>query len=242
MDEVTTDWTDNRWFPKWFTGATQEEKTLYDKVYSFYELFGDMLFQPETKTYELLKVKAGPSISREENGKIQIIAKPDEFQDREWEDELLLLPPEFQAFNYSCFHYAVKSLGTKSGCFDHQTLTLTVSPDELQNDHTILHEMIRMHEFVIRQVPEYYYDMLVWALYIDLKSKIERLDDCISGHLHVLYQSRLANAGGIHDLLFLLKSLDLDYKMHYPPGTVFAYGREREFQDLHFIYPSNAEE
>lgn len=33
-----------------------------------------------------------------------------------------------------------------------------------------------------------------------------------------------AQFGGVHDLLFLLKSFDLDLRMNYPLGTVFGYG------------------
>ena len=42
------------------------------------------------------------------------------------------------------------------------------------------------------------------------------------------------NKGGLHDILFLLKSFDLDIRKRYPLGTVFSYGRQNEFQ--HYIY------
>ena len=42
---------------------------------------------------------------------------------------------------------------------------------------------------------------------------------------HMLTEATLYSRGGLHDILFLLKSFDLEIRMGYPLRTVFAYGR-----------------
>ena len=69
----------------------------------------------------------------------------------------------------------------------------------------------------------------------DLKTKIPKLDDIISSHAHLLTGSTIYYRGGLHDILFLLKSFDLDIRMGYPLGTVFGYGRADEFKDCEYI-------
>ena len=90
--------------------------------------------------------------------------------------------------------------------------------------------MIHLHEAVINDLPMYFHDMLYWALYKELKVKILQLDEIITQHAHILTGSTLYSAGGLHDILFLLKSFDLDIRQGYPLGTVFAYGKEDEFR------------
>ena len=87
-----------------------------------------------------------------------------------------------------------------------------------------------MDEFLINDQPMYMHDMLYWALYQALKEKIPKLDEIITGHAHLLTGSMLFEEGGLHDILFLLKSFDLDISMGYPLGTVFGYGRIDDFK------------
>ena len=56
----------------------------------------------------------------------------------------------------------------------------------------------------------------------------------ITGHAHLLTGSTIYSSGGLHDILFLLKSFDLDIRMGYPLGTVFSYGREEEFKEYSY--------
>ena len=84
--------------------------------------------------------------------------------------------------------------------------------------------MIHLHEAVLDGLPTYYRDIVLYCLYKDLRDKIPDLDDRIEAHGHILNESLLSNYGGRHDILFLLKSFDLDLKMGYPPGTIFGYG------------------
>ena len=48
---------------------------------------------------------------------------------------------------------------------------------------------------------------------------------------HILNETELQSQGGTHDILFLLKSFDLDLRKGYPLGTVFGYGRTEYFAD-----------
>ena len=70
-------------------------------------------------------------------------------------------------------------------------------------------------------------DIVFWALYQDLKSKIGNLDDVISRHLPLLNIRDINWEGGKHDLLFFVKSLDLDLRLGKELGTVFGYGQNR---------------
>ena len=90
--------------------------------------------------------------------------------------------------------------------------------------------MIHLYESFINELSWSRHDMLVWALFQDLREKIPALDEIVNHHSHQLTQANLESAGGNHDLLFLLKSFDLDIRMDYPLGTVFAYGRQDLFK------------
>ena len=209
---------DDSWYMEWYwTQATPDEKRLIDKIGDFEHLFEDMIFQEGTSTYELLQCKSKPQDSDE------------------WIDDVADLPDQLDYFSYSFFHFKVKPLEGCDGVFSYFDQTLTVTPKALENDSTILHELIHLHEFVINDLPMYFHDMVYWALYKDLKKKIAELDDIITGHAHLLTGSTIYSAGGLHDILFLLKSFDLDIRMGYPLGTVFAYGREDEFKAYSYI-------
>ena len=75
----------------------------------------------------------------------------------------------------------------------------------------------------------FYRNILFFCLYNALKPKLEQdgidLNKLISNHSHVAERQRITALGGQHDILFYLKSLDLDIKMGYELGTVCGYGR-----------------
>ena len=110
------------------------------------------------------------------------------------------------------------------GAFDQNNQILYIAPEYLDDDVVILHEMIHLHEFVVNSTPMYYHDALIWGLYANLKHKIKDIDKMINRHIHLLNEQSIHHRGGVHDLLFLLKSIDLDIKRGYPFGTVFGYG------------------
>ncbi len=209
---------DNSWFPEWHEKiATPEEKRLYEKVYDFDSFFSDMLFQQESNTYKLIRCQS---------------KQPGE---NVWEDDEIDLPDELSCFSYAFFHFKVEPLSNCGGYFDRQSQTLCIPPESLEDDKTILHELIHLHESVVNELPLYYHDMICWALYKDLKNKIPQLDEIVSDHAHLLTGASIYSNGGLHDILFLLKSFDLDIRKGYPLGTVFAYGRDKEFKDYSYV-------
>ena len=107
--------------------------------------------------------------------------------------------------------------------------SLTLREDVLEDDAVLLHEMIHMHEHALQKVPRYYHEIILLALYNDLKPQIEDegfdLDRLIFGHSNVAEAQHITQIGGEHGILFYLKSLDLDLKMGYDLGTICGYGR-----------------
>ena len=188
---------------------------LYDKVTEFEDMFDDMLFKKGTRPYELTLEK-----TTGEDGKECVRAtSPCE---------------EMEYFSLEDFNYEAAELESCDGYYDRQNNALVVSADELENDSTVLHEMIHLYESFINELSWSRHDMLVWALYQALREKIPALDEIVNHHSHQLTQTNLESAGGNHDLLFLLKSFDLDIRMDYPLGTVFAYGRQDLFKSYSY--------
>ena len=56
-----------------------------------------------------------------------------------------------------------------------------------------------------------------------MSRKISDLDQRIQAFTHLSDQQKLDAIGGCHDVLFLLKSYDLDLRMEYPLGKVLGY-------------------
>lgn len=178
--------------------------TIYDQRPDICNV--DMLFTPGTITYPFLECK----ISDDNGNEIAPTA---------------VLPVGLHNFNYNSFYYRVREMTPPyMACFNKANYSLKVDPRHIDDDYVILHEMIHMHEFVLEIYPTYYHDAILYSLYHDLRSKIEDLDRRMERQGHIVMQEELAQFGGVHDLLFLLKSFDLDLRMNYPLGTVFGYG------------------
>lgn len=206
-----------REFMDWYWNeASEQEKALYEKVESFGILFWDMLFKNGTCSFELTMVKTKDP-------------------DGNWYSAGMDVAEELERFDYSSYYYRVEDLPYCDAYFNKAERLLCVSPEMLSSDSTILHEMIHLHESVINELPMYLHDMLYWVLYSDLKKKIPQLDEIITQQAHILNESTLYSDGGLHDILFLLKSFDLDIRQGYPLGTVFSYGKEDEFKKYSYI-------
>jgi len=198
-------------FYRWYNfEATEDEKALYGRIEEFGTLFEDMIFRAGTYSSEFTKCHS-------------------DLDKREIYD---VLPDELAKFDYFNFHYKAEEPDDCDGYFNREEKLLCASPDAA--DSTILHEMIHLHEYVVNQLPMYWHDTLYWALYKNLRDKIPELDNIITGHAHLLNESVLYKKGGLHDILFLLKSFDLDIRMRYPLGTVISYGREEAFKQYSY--------
>ena len=183
------------------TKVTDLDRKLWEKVIQFSDFFEDMLFTPGTITYPFLECK----ISDDNGNEIAPTA---------------VLPVGLHNFNYNSFYYRVREMTPPyMACFNKANYSLKVDPRHIDDDYVILHEMIHMHEFVLEIYPTYYHDAILYSLYHDLRSKIEDLDRRMERQGHIVMQEELAQFGGVHDLLFLLKSFDLDLRMNYPLGN-----------------------
>lgn len=193
-------------FQEWYLTATQDEKNLLERVEEFAIHFEDMIFSNGTSTHKFVTCKS------------KLIGSD------EWVDDVITLPEELEYFSYSHFTYHIANFDDFFGCFNREDLSLSVDKASANTDRVILHEMIHLHEFVIDVLPTFFHDAILFCLYKDLKSKISNLDERIEAHGHILNSEQIAAVGGVHDILFLLKSFDLDLKMGYQLGTVFGYG------------------
>ncbi len=209
---------DEEAFFQWYNfKATPDDKALYERVGGFSNLFEDMLFKRGTSSYGLTKyqIKNDDDTSYEVGGS---------------------LPDELEYFDYCRFRFKAEKPNDCNGFFDRKEKVVCVPPDA--EDSTVLHEMIHLHEFIINEIPMYWHDILYWALYKDLKNNIPNLDEIITQHAHVLNEADLYEEGGLHDILFLLKSFDLDIRMGYSLGTVFGYDRVEFFKKYNYIIDS----
>lgn len=149
------------------------------------------------------------------------------------EAESLAVPEVLEYFDYTWFTYRVLELDSCDGYYDHSEQVLAISDKLSQDDYEpmVLHEMIHLHEDVINEFPLYYHDILYWELYSDLKNKISNLDELILKDTSLYKSTDMYRDGGLHDILFLLKSYDLDLRKGYELGTVYGYGKREEIND-----------
>ena len=190
----------------WRWRASPADYRLFEKVCEFSDMFEDMIFGKGSVTFDFIKCHrkiAGTN---------------------EWVDDTTSLPDGIEYFSYDSFTYHVKDLDDGcTGQFDGSNFSLSVAPEYIDDDSVILHEMIHLHELVIDLQPQFFHDALLFCLYRDLSKKISDLDERIEAHGHILNSLAIAQEGGVHDILFLLKSFDLDLRKGYKLGTVFGY-------------------
>lgn len=137
-------------FSNWYDyKATPDERELAEKVEEFGELFKDMLFKKGTCTFDMIK---------------EI--------DLQGGKQAMSTQEEIECFEYYHYYYSVEPLEDCDAYYNHGELTLCVLPEALNEDSTILHEMIHLHEALINDLPLYYHDMIIWALYKSLKERI----------------------------------------------------------------------
>lgn len=126
------------------------------------------------------------------------------------------------------FNFTVGELGDGIiGECNTANMTITITPEYKNDDATILHEMIHAFEFLIAECTAYsqFHDVVLLCLYNDLQKKIPDLDERILHHAHIVTGVGITELGGRHDVLFLLKSYDLDLRLDLPLGTVCGYDR-----------------
>ena len=190
-----------------FETATEDDRLLYEKVISFSDLFEDMLFVEGSASAKLLAHKGIDPLSGEMSSAV------------------LNRPNILESFTYTFFSYKVENGDPKhGGDYNPKDQTLCIQKNHLEYDDVILHEMIHMHEHVVDSLPLIWHDALYYSLYKSLKRKIRKLDKIISMREQMLWENYAYPKGGSHDILFMLKSFDLDLRLGYKLGTVHSYG------------------
>lgn len=109
--------------------------------------------------------------------------------------------------------------------WDKKVITLFRGRYEKHKEITLLHEMVHAydHELVRYQT---WRDYLLIYLYNKISDKLgkKRMHSILTLESHPGFCENMA-----HNLLFVLKSLDLDLMLKKKLGTVFAYGRAKYF-------------
>ncbi len=205
-----------------------EIRNLCDHLYELNNYFDDMRFCPGTITGAFCECKTMGT-----DGCSTIDQIP--------------LPPEFDVFSPLWLNYHIMTPEEDErlnceGYYSWEENELGVPRRNLNNDVVLLHELIHVHERLVNAFPIYYHDTLYWALYSDLKKKIPRIDEMITGHAHVLIGQSIEREGGAHGVLFLLKSLDLDIRMGWKLGTVFNFGYEDLFSGNTYLCDDASDE
>ena len=204
------------WLDWYGNKATPAQKKLFDLILDYSdEYFSDFRFESGSVINDFVQVEG-----TDDNGDsyTEIMDGPDELR-------------HFNNIILKSFQYEVAPLeeGTE-GCINPADWRVTVIPQMVNDDEgkpSILHEIIHMYEVVINELPRFYHDILLVCLYRNLREKVPDLDDRILSHTHVYVGNEITLLGGEHDILFFLKSIDLDLRCGYKLGTVCGYGRDQ---------------
>ena len=210
-------------FMNWYWHESSEkERALWDKVAAMmYDYFEDMLFRRDSITEPFSRVQTLAA-----KGDIY----SDEYMDGEWEDEVLSLPDTLEYFSAENVRVSIDNMSQAKGMFhirsEDGVPEIVIGENYIDDDTVIAHELIHLHETILEEYLPYACDIVFWAIYQDLKTKIKNLDEIVSRHLSLLNIRDINREGGKHDLLFFVKSIDLDLRLGKELGTVFDYGHK----------------
>lgn len=214
-------------FANWlWNEASPDEHALWDKTAEMmYEHFEDMLFRRDTITESFAKVQV-----METKGDIH----SDDYMDGEWIDEILSLPDQIEYFSADNLRVKIADLPDAKGIFhvrsEDDIPEIVIDRKYKDDDTVIAHELIHLFVTLLDEYVPYAHDIVFWALYQGLKTRIDNLDQAITRHLILLNTRDINLEGGKHDLLFFIKSLDMDVRLGTDLGTVFGYDQKLLFQ------------
>lgn len=193
----------NELYHEWWVKRTPDELELHSKILDYEaEFFKDMRFEENSIIHDFLAYT-------DEDG-------------NEYFDEC------FYDLQSSKYRFYVKTFEDDTmGETDLSEHVITISPTYKNDKTVILHEMIHAYANTLNEVNPTHKDILLLTLYNNLKEKIQDIDNRILSHAHDLLQFDVTLTGGYHDVLFFLKSLDLDLKCGYKLGTICGYGRDQ---------------
>lgn len=186
---------------EWLENRTEKEKDLEKFVRPLEYLFADMCFRQVSIT--------GNYMLR--NGKYLTFRQSLELDEQ-------------------YFRLAVDSIEKheeKAAYIDVISRKIVVDKRHINDKPAILHEMLHAHEFILEKRKPLLKEIVLLELYKDLKPKLSQknidIDTWIFNHANIPHNEDLAGVGGEHDLLFFLKSIDLDLKCGFELLTVFGY-------------------
>jgi hypothetical protein len=190
-------------YVKWFRNRTEEEKKLFESILKYEgKYFGDFHFRSNSIVAPFLKYR------EEVDGKMK---------------KVYAEIPVMTTITDMFYRVRVRNLDKNTyGRCEHKKRIITITPSNLNNKPLILHEMIHAY---VDGLNYCFREILLTCLYRDLSRKTPKLDSYLTKKNHVFEAKRIANAGGFHSILFNLKSLDLDFRCGFKPGTVFGYAK-----------------
>ena len=192
----------NELYTKWWLNRTPEELNLHKKVLEYEEkYFRDMNFESDSILKDYIMFYNGNGNDEES---ADIYYSLDNFQ----------------------YRYLVKKLDDCGGETNQIKRTITIDPKYIENKSLILHEIIHAHINIIQTIQPFLRDALLICLYKYNKEKIDDLDQRILKHANIVSGLDISRRGGSHDILFFLKSLELDLRCGYKLGTICGYGRD----------------
>lgn len=197
-------------YDDWYHNQTDIEFELTIFILSLENLFDDMLFYENSIT--------GDYMLRD--------GKHKKFQKELSIDEQL-------------FRIIVEDTKKYDAYVDISEPKIVINKKHVNNKATILHEMIHAHEYILQKQKTLLKEIVLIELYKNLKPQLAKrslnLDAIIFNHANIPHNQDLSEYGGEHDLLFLLKSLDLDLKCDFELFTVFGYDYIRAFKEMNLI-------
>ena len=130
--------------------------------------------------------------------------------------------PKLSNFRYEDLKGRVLSTFDKEGSI----MIINSDLDEEEENIALLHSLIHYYEDKLNNVSYHYHDILVIALYRSLSRKVEDLDNLIIEYGRIQNIEHMdSDIHDEHDILFLLKSFDLDIKMDLEIGTIYNNGQ-----------------
>jgi hypothetical protein len=145
------------------------------------------------------------------------------------------LPDPLRSISYNCKHYIIFDDDIacdddieETGAFSEEEDAININYKYKDDDAVLLHEMLHYHisryEKLKKENIYLVTEVLLLRLYETLKVKIPDLENKIVVHGHFKKQGHYLQEKE-HNLLFFLKSLELDLQLSIPLGSVFGYTR-----------------
>lgn len=191
----------NNLYQEWAENATEEECDLEITVLLLEELFQDMIFQKRSITEKYMY-------------------KADLFMNYE-------IPLDINSQKY---RLNVNDDDKYKGGLKNWERIISINKNNVKEKAVILHEMLHAHIEILNRENLILRDILIIELYKHLLPLYPDLDSWILKHCNIPHNIDFSKEAGEHDLLFFLKSLDLDYKCKFKPFTVFGYNYEDYIQ------------